>query len=150
MPSPLSSPVPGFPSRKPPRSHLPSQRGQNGRHRIPPPPGPPGGPPSWLGSTRVFPLICPTCQTPLTFIAFLTEPEPITQILAHIGEPTSPPLIHPARGPPQTELAMGPGGGEPEEAAQEFFPDDLDQTPQFDPAEPEPIPEDDFDQSWGA
>ena len=99
---------------------------------------------------EVFPLICPTCQTPLTFIAFLTEPEPITQILAHIGGPTSPPLTHPARGPPQTELAMGPGGGETEEAVQEFSPDDLDQTPQFDPAEPEPSPEDDFDQSWGA
>ena len=64
---------------------------------------------------EVFPLICPTCQEPLTFIAFLTEPEPITQILAHIGEPTSPPLLHPARGPPQTELAMGSGGGEAEE-----------------------------------
>ena len=33
-------------------------------------------------------------QEPLTFIAFLTEPEPITQILLHIGEPTSP-LPHP-------------------------------------------------------
>ena len=88
----------------------------------------------------MFPLICPTCQTPLTFIAFLTDPEPITQILAHIGEPTSPPLLHPARGPPQTEFAMGPGGGETNEAAQESFPDDLDQTPEFDPAEPEPIP----------
>jgi len=98
---------------------------------------------------EIFPLICPTCQTPLTFIAFLTEPEPITQILAHIGEPTSPPLTHPPRGPPQTELAMGSGGGETEEAVQEFSPDDLDQTPQFDPAEPEPSPEDDFDQSWG-
>ena len=50
-----------------------------------------------------FPLICPSCGTALTFIAFLTDPGPITQILAHIGEPTSPPLLHPARGPPQTE-----------------------------------------------
>jgi len=101
---------------------------------------------------EVFPLICPACQTPLTFIAVLTDPEPITQILAHIGAPTSPPLLHPARGPPQTELAMGPGEAkhhEAHEAAQESFPDDLDQTTQFDPAEPEPIPEDDFDQSWG-
>ena len=101
---------------------------------------------------EAFPLICPTCQTPLTFIAFLTEPEPITQILAHIGEPTSPPLLHPARGPPQTELAMGPmgpTGGTHYEVAQESLPGDLDQTPNFDPAEPEPIPEDDFDQTWG-
>ena len=98
---------------------------------------------------ELFPLICPTCQTPLTFIAILTEPEPITQILAHIGEPTSPPLTHPARGPPQTELDMGAAGGETEEAARESSPDDLDQTASFDPAEPEPIPDDDFDQSWG-
>lgn len=50
-------------------------------------------------------------QAPLTFIAFLTDPRPITPILDHVGEPTSPPLIHPARGPSQTELAMGPHGG---------------------------------------
>jgi hypothetical protein len=99
---------------------------------------------------EVFPLICPSCQTPLTLIAFLTDPEPITQILAHIGEPTSPPPLHPARGPPQTEFSLGPNGGEAEEVAQESFPDDLDQTTPFDPAEPEPIPEDDFDQSWEA
>jgi len=102
---------------------------------------------------EVFPLICPTCQAPLTFIAFLTDPEPITQILAHIGEPTSPPLLHPARGPPQTELdmgPMGPDGDQAEEAAQEPFPHDLDQSPEFDPADPEPLPEDDFDQSRGA
>ena len=81
----------------------------------------------------------------------MTDPEPIIQILAHIGEPSSPPLLHPARGPPQTELDMGSGQPEhqPEhdEVAQEFLPDDLDQSPDFDPAEPEPIPEDDFDQS---
>jgi hypothetical protein len=45
---------------------------------------------------------------------------------------------------------MGPGGGEAGEAAQEPFPDDLDSSPEFDPAEQEPIPEDDFDQRWGA
>jgi len=99
---------------------------------------------------EVFPLICPSCQTPLTFIAFLADPEPIAQILAHIGEPTSAPPLHPARGPPQTEFSLGPNGAIQDEAAQESFPDDLDQTTPFDPAEPEPIPEDDFDQSWDA
>ena len=88
----------------------------------------------------MFPLICPACQTPLTFIAFLTDPEPIIQILAHIGESTPPPLIHPARGPPQTELDMGPEGTEQDEAAQDPFPDDLDQSTDFDPADPEPVP----------
>jgi hypothetical protein len=98
----------------------------------------------------VFPLICPACQAPLTFIAFLTDPQPVSHILAHIGEPTSPPLLHPARGPPQTELDMGSDGGEAEEVAQESLPDHLDQSSEFDPAEPEPIPEDNFDQSWDA
>ena len=42
---------------------------------------------------------------------------------------------------------MGPGGAKPGEVAQESFPDDLNQSPTFDPSEPEPIPEDDFDQS---
>jgi len=64
---------------------------------------------------EVFPLICPSCQTPLTFIAFLTDPVPIAQILAHIREPTSPPLLHPARGPPQTDFDLS--GLEPEEVA---------------------------------
>jgi hypothetical protein len=48
---------------------------------------------------------------------------------------------------------MGPfglGGGQTEEVAQGSFPDDLDQSPEFDPTEPEPIPEDDFGQSWDA
>ena len=57
----------------------------------------------------------------------------------------SPPLIHPARGPPQTELDMGPVGGNHDEVAHESFPDDLDQTPEFDPTQPEPAPADDFD-----
>ena len=78
---------------------------------------------------EVFPLICPTCQLPLTFIAVLTDPEPIAQILAHIGEPTSPPLTHSAREPPQTDLDMGAAGGGAEEATQGSFPDDLNQSP---------------------
>ena len=98
-----------------------------------------------LYCSQTFPLICPSCQTPLTFIAFLTDPGPIVQILAHIGEPTSPPLLHPARGPPQPEFELD--GPDPEEVAQGFAPDDLDQSPQFDPAEPEPVPDHDFDQS---
>jgi hypothetical protein len=44
----------------------------------------------------------------------------------------------------------GPDGAQAEEAARESFPDDLDQSSEFDPTDPEPIPEDDFDQSGGA
>jgi len=47
---------------------------------------------------------------------------------------------------------MGPRGVEHDEVAQESLPDDLDQSPNFDPTEPEPepIPDDHFDQRWGA
>lgn len=39
--------------------------------------------------------------------------------------------------------------GQVHELARESFPDDMDQSPKFDPTEPDPIPEDHFDQSWG-
>jgi len=91
-----SLPLPGTPTASLPVSEAPAPQ---------PPDTAPSRPSRWAALLariyEVFPLICPTCQEPLTFIAFLTEPEPITQILAHIGEPTSPPLLHPARGPPQ-------------------------------------------------
>jgi hypothetical protein len=123
----------------------------------PPPPEPEGSAPSPSHPSRwaallariyeVLPLICPSCGTALTFIAFLTDPVPIGQILAHIGEPTSPLLLHPARGPPQVEFDLD--GSEREDVAQGLPPDDLDQTHEFDPADPEPAPEQHFDQSWG-
>jgi len=56
---------------------------------------------------EAFPLVCPTCGESLTLIAFLTEPEPIGRILTHIGQPTRPPPLHPARGPPQVEFDLG-------------------------------------------
>ncbi len=96
---------------------------------------------------EVLPLICPTCHSPLSFIAVLTDPEPIAQILTHIGEPTSPPRLHPARGPPQAELSFELGAPHADEVAHQLPPDDLDQTPDHDPSEPDPIPDDDFDQT---
>ena len=83
-------------------------------------------------------------------MAYLIDPGSITPIFCHTGEPRSPPLRHPAREPPQTNLDMGAADGEAEEVAQDSFPDDLNQTPEFDPTEPEPIPEHDFDQTRGA
>ena len=55
--------------------------------------------------------------------------------------------VRPARGPPQTALDMDPGETKQKEATQESSPEDLDQTPTFDPAESEPALEDDFDKS---
>ena len=150
----LAAPVSGFNVLPPAAPKVPSPTPQA---QAPAPQTPdtiPSQPSRWAAILariyEVFPLICPTCQTPLTFIAVLTDPEPITQILTHIGEPTSPPLIHPARGPPQAELGMAHGGAKPDEATQESFPDDLNQSPEFDPTEPEPVPDDDFDQSGSA
>lgn len=50
----------------------------------------------------------------------------------------------------QTELDIETSCGEVGQVAQDPFPDDLDQSLEFDPAVPEPIPQDDFDQNWGA
>jgi hypothetical protein len=37
-------------------------------------------------------------------IAFLTDPAAVRAILVHLGEPTAPPRIAPARGPPLWDL----------------------------------------------
>ena len=57
--------------------------------------------------TRIYealPLLCPRCGEPMKIISFITEPEPIGKILRHIGEPTEPPPLSPARAPPQCDL----------------------------------------------
>jgi len=55
-----------------------------------------------------------------------------------------------ARASPQIELSMGPGSGGADEVPQEFSLDDLDRSPEFNPADSVPVPEDDFDQSGRA
>jgi hypothetical protein len=53
---------------------------------------------------EVFPLLCPKCGAEMRMIAFITEAPAARQILAHLGEPTSPPRLAPARGPPLWEM----------------------------------------------
>ncbi|MFH1843201.1 MAG: transposase [bacterium] len=53
-----------------------------------------------------LPLVCPRCGEPQRIIAFVLEPPVIERILDHIGEPTAPPEVLPARGPPQAELGF--------------------------------------------
>jgi hypothetical protein len=77
---------------------------------------------------EVFPLRCPNCGEEMRIIAFITDRATIDRILSHIGEPTEPPPIAPARAPPL------PGN-------------DLDQTPAYDLAAAEPVPEFEFDQT---
>lgn len=85
---------------------------------------------------EAFPLLCPDCGGEMRIISFITDPEPVDAILRHIGLPATPPPLSPARGPPQHEL--------------DFHVDnahllEMDQTPDFDPTEPEPVPDHDFD-----
>ena len=93
----------------------------------------------------VLPLFCPACGGEMRILTFLTDPPVVSAILLHLepgpprnaciawgeGLPHKPPPLSPARRPPQNDLLTGL----------------LDQTPAFDPAEPEPIPDFDFDQS---
>ncbi len=88
---------------------------------------------------EVFPLLCPDCGADMRILAFLTAAEPVDAILRHLGLPTTPPPLSPARGPPQHHLGFDPDPGP-----------DIDQTPRYDPTEPEPVPDFDFDPSHGA
>jgi len=63
---------------------------------------------------EVFPLLCPLCGAQMRIIAFVTDPPTIRDILLHLGEPTAPPRIAPARGPPLWDLPDGgTGDGDP-------------------------------------
>jgi hypothetical protein len=52
---------------------------------------------------EVSPLLCPHCGSAMRIIAFITEGTVVRDILVHLGEPTAPPRIAPARGPPLWE-----------------------------------------------
>jgi len=49
---------------------------------------------------EIFPLLCPDCGGPVRIIAFLTEAASVNALLTHLGEPTTPPKVARARGPP--------------------------------------------------
>ena len=53
---------------------------------------------------KSFPLVCPLCGAEMRVIAFITDPPTIHDILVHLGEPTAPPRIAPARGLPLWNL----------------------------------------------
>ena len=54
-------------------------------------------------------------------------------------------MLHPAQTPPQTEFDLL--GLHANEIGATTVQDDLDQTPEFDATEPEPVPNDHFDRS---
>ncbi|MBP6565129.1 MAG: hypothetical protein KA200_05845 [Burkholderiales bacterium] len=51
-----------------------------------------------------FALMRPLCGDQMRIIAFITDPPILCDILHHTGEPTAPPRIAPARGPPLQDL----------------------------------------------
>jgi hypothetical protein len=74
----------------------------------------------------------------MRILAFLTDPFTVAGILRHLGLPATAPPLTPARSP----------AGEPALNVDLLL--DLDQTPTFDPTEPDPIPDFDSDQTWSA
>jgi hypothetical protein len=75
----------------------------------------------------------------MRILAFLTDSFTVVGILRHLGLPATAPPLTPARSPPRDEPAL--------DADPRL---DLDQTPAFDPTDPDPIPDYDFDQTWRA
>jgi hypothetical protein len=59
---------------------------------------------------EVFPLRCAWCGAQMRLIAFVTDPPAVKSILTHLGEPTTPPQVARARGPPLWEQAPEPMG----------------------------------------
>lgn len=53
---------------------------------------------------EALPLLCPRCGSPMKIIAFITEPASLSRILNHLGVPTKPPPLQPARAPPQQDF----------------------------------------------
>ena len=72
--------------------------------------------------------MCPACGGEIRILAFLTDPPVVKAILLHLDLPHRPPPLSPARGPPQIDFLTDP-------------------SPALDPAQPEPVPEFEFDQS---
>ena len=58
----------------------------------------------------------------MSIIAFITDPVPVRSILIYLDLASRPPLLRPARSPPQADFGF-------------------DQSSGFDPTDPEPIPD---------
>ena len=50
----------------------------------------------------------------MRIIAFVLDPPVIERILRHLGEPTEPPAILPAKSPPQGEIEFDQLAGQPD------------------------------------
>jgi len=82
---------------------------------------------------EVLPLLCPARGGEMKVQAFLTDPPVVSAILLHLAIPHRAPPLSPARGPPQIDLLSDEAASDPSHS--------------FDPSDPEPVPECEFDQS---
>ena len=57
---------------------------------------------------EILPLRCALCGAQMRIIAFITDAPARHSILTSLGEPTTPPEVAPARGPPLWEQAPAP------------------------------------------
>jgi hypothetical protein len=57
---------------------------------------------------EILPLRCALCGAQMRLIAFVTDPPAVKSILTHLGEPTTPPQVARARGPPLWDPAPEP------------------------------------------
>ena len=57
---------------------------------------------------EILPLRCMLCGGEMRIIAFVTGAPALQSILTHLGEPTSPPAVARARGPPLWDPAPEP------------------------------------------
>ena len=55
-------------------------------------------------------MLCPQCGGEMKIVAFVTEAAVIREILGHLGEPTSPPHLLPARRQPLWEMQDSESG----------------------------------------
>jgi hypothetical protein len=75
-----------------------------------------------------FPRVCSHRGAARRILAFVTDTAAVARLLQDLGEPTPPPPVSPARGPPEWEESFDP-------------------RPAFDPSAAEPAPAFAFDQS---
>lgn len=98
-----------------------------------PPPRPPRRRLPWaellLRVLDVDALTCPSCSTPMIVLAFITDPNVLRRILAHLNLPTGPPTV----APPRDLLDSAPHEQPQDQGFQDFGPDippdEWDQTP---------------------
>jgi hypothetical protein len=67
-------------------------------------------------------LVCPRCTGRMRVLAAITDPDAIHAILTHLGLPTKPAPVAPARAPPQVSLWPDAGAVYPADDADAFAP----------------------------